>query len=154
MWGRRWCRRGGLDEESALEVWPDTDDESLEPRASQASSEGGDEKVQADVPAEQAEAPSQGSRCVAACEAWPSGLTGLTSQGMPFMWEAWEIPTPDRQMPIGEKVIEGFGRALRKAVGEVPNGRPVESCFQCTGTAPDIEEFIWHLHRNGCPPVA
>ena len=128
------------------QVWPDTDDESLEPRASQASSEGGDEKGP-EVPAEQTEA--RGSRFLSVvCEAWASGLSQV-----PFMWEAWEIP-PDRQMPIGEKVIEGFGRALRKAVGEVPNGPPIESCFQCTGTAPDIEEFIWHLHRNGCPPVA
>ena len=29
---------------------------------------------------------------------------------------------PERQTPIGEKVIEGFGRALRKAITEAGTG--------------------------------
>ncbi|CAK9085232.1 unnamed protein product [Durusdinium trenchii] len=57
--------------------------------------------------------------------------------------------------PIGAKVIEGFGKALRKAIGEVPKSKPKEeSCFHSElKKMPDIEEFVWHLHQSGCPPV-
>ena len=61
---------------------------------------------------------------------------------------------PPRSAPIGEKVIEGFGKALRKAVGETPaDVNYGESCFH-SSEACDIEDFIWSLHRDAlCRPV-
>eukprot|EP00438_Fugacium_kawagutii_P006945 Skav203611 [mRNA] locus=scaffold935:431326:433768:+ [translate_table: standard] len=56
---------------------------------------------------------------------------------------------------VGEKVIVGFGRALRKAVRDMDGmSSAYHSFFDCGGCAMDLDDFIWGLHQNaGTPPV-
>jgi len=151
-------------------VWPDTDEEGCDERsgpelrgpgrASAASSESGDsEEFKSRLNSKASVWPNQSmwsedSSCNAA-NAYDSAFLDCGVQATYSAWgaEMWEMPSwPERPTPIGEKVMEGFGKALRKAVGEVPS-KQEESCFHSTETS-DIEDYIWHLHRNaGCRPV-
>eukprot|EP00913_Durusdinium_trenchii_P020111 g18899.t1 len=146
------CSNGGaspetdstdVGEDMNVPVWPDTDDEAVAPKrrpgTSSSSESGDDDKSQMSGPS----------------SVW-------TVSAVPaFAWEAsWEMPLTQAGLgqgvaPIGAKVIEGFGKALRKAIGEVPKSKPKEeSCFHSElKKMPDIEEFVWHLHQSGCPPV-
>lgn len=139
-------------------VWPDTDEEGDGPcpRSDQASSESGESEGK--------------NRLNSQATVWPNGQalwgettdtydSGYVSFGAWQEATYWEMQWPERQTPIGEKVIEGFGRALRKAITEAAGtastagtatGFP--TCFH--GETLDIEEYIWHLYRNaGCRSV-
>mmetsp|Transcript_3926 Transcript_3926/g.4487 ORF Transcript_3926/g.4487 Transcript_3926/m.4487 type:complete len:254 (-) Transcript_3926:33-794(-) len=55
---------------------------------------------------------------------------------------------------VGEKVIVGFGRALRKAVRDMDGMASAYHSFFDGGSAMDLDDFIWALHQNaGAPPV-
>jgi len=62
------------------------------------------------------------------------------------------VPQP---ASIGEKVIMGFGRALRKAVRDTCTAHPGRcGTFETLDSHVDLEEFIWCLHKTaGAPPV-
>lgn len=56
---------------------------------------------------------------------------------------------------MGEKVIVGFGRALRKAVRDTDSTTAGHSFFDSGGKNMDLDDFIWGLHqRAGAPPVS
>ena len=112
--------------------------------------------------------PSQmevGYLCLEVQNSWPVGhpipqfslqktLLRSRSSGAP----AWSCAVvPISFVPIGAKVIEGFGKALRKAIGETKEDATAEASesevFVSSGKTWEIEEFIWHLHQSGCPPV-
>ena len=50
----------------------------------------------------------------------------------------------ERPTPIGERVIEGFGKALRKAVGEAPTAK-VHTCFHSNETTESLVEILFFL---------
>ncbi|CAK9062614.1 unnamed protein product [Durusdinium trenchii] len=127
------CSGGSLAEtdieaDTATPVWPHTDEEDLD-----------------HAPPFHASATSESSeeKRLSNLQAWSA---------TPYAW-AW---TGSRPAPIGEKIIEGFGRALRKAVGETFTENQMnhgESCFHSSEVC-NIEDFIWSLHRDAaCRPV-
>ncbi|CAJ1338705.1 unnamed protein product [Effrenium voratum] len=70
-------------------------------------------------------------------------------------WPQWPVSWPDaqRQMPIGEKVVEGFGRALKQAADEAPPPS-YQSCFDSEVPEVNIKQCVRDLHRNAsCRPI-
>ena len=87
-----------------------------------------------------------------AANAYDSAFLDCGVQATYSAWgaEMWEMPSwPERPTPIGEKVMEGFGKGLRKAVGEVPS-KQEESCFHSTETSESwtVSSKRWRLGGN------
>mmetsp|Transcript_44889 Transcript_44889/g.71315 ORF Transcript_44889/g.71315 Transcript_44889/m.71315 type:complete len:316 (-) Transcript_44889:66-1013(-) len=135
-------------------VWPDTDEEGDGPcpRSDQASSESGESEGKSRLNSQASIWPNGQALWGETTETYDAGYVSFGAWGQEASY--WEMQWPERQ-PIGEKVIEGFGRALRKAITEAAGTGTAGSgtCFHGTETV-DIEEYIWHLYRNaGCRSV-